>query len=246
MVWEGGTAQLYYVRSRWYDPQSRSFLSEDPLGLSGGRNTYAYADNDPVNGWDPTGQSMLEICYTIEWYLNDAYIGSTDVCEQASNGGAGVGKGGSGSGKSTKSSNKSSQSDTKTLKYDVCSVPNAPPGVSVDQNIESILHQPPSLLTFENRVRNHGPWDYKQQGRTYQDFGNFNYGATGTAMRLPPTVLRRMAGWAQTRAGTSKAEWGSPLGGAPYGDDPADQVQILRGIVYEIASSLGDCSSNKD
>jgi RHS repeat-associated protein len=59
LVWEGGAAQLYYVRSRWYDPQSQSFLTEDPLGLSGGRNTYAYADNDPVNGWDPSGMLMI-------------------------------------------------------------------------------------------------------------------------------------------------------------------------------------------
>ena len=62
LVWEGGTAQLYYVRSRWYDPQSRSFLSEDPLGLSGGRNTYAYGDNDPINGWDPSGLSQKINC----------------------------------------------------------------------------------------------------------------------------------------------------------------------------------------
>ena len=59
LVWEGGAAQLYYVRSRWYDPARRSFLSEDPLGLSGGRNTYAYADNDAVNGWDPSGTLMV-------------------------------------------------------------------------------------------------------------------------------------------------------------------------------------------
>lgn len=26
---------------------------------------------------------------------------------------------------------------------------------------------------------NKGPWDYKQQGKQYQEFGNFNYGATG-------------------------------------------------------------------
>ena len=59
LVREGGTAQLYYVRSRWHDSQSRSFLSDDPLGLSGGRNTYAYADNDPVNGCDPSGMLMI-------------------------------------------------------------------------------------------------------------------------------------------------------------------------------------------
>ncbi|MGH7627344.1 MAG: RHS repeat domain-containing protein [Gemmatimonadaceae bacterium] len=69
LVWEGGSAQLYYVRSRWYDPVSGSFLSEDPLGLSGGRNTYAYADNDPVNGWDPSGMSMdsPDCLITFEW-----------------------------------------------------------------------------------------------------------------------------------------------------------------------------------
>ena len=74
LVWEGGTAQLYYVRSRWYDPQSGSFLSEDPLGLDGGRNTYAYADNDPVNGWDPTGSKIMSVSdgHCEMWYWTDS------------------------------------------------------------------------------------------------------------------------------------------------------------------------------
>ena len=54
-MWEGGITQLYYVHSRWYDPQSRGFISEDPIGLAGGMNTYAYSDNDPVQGFDPSG-----------------------------------------------------------------------------------------------------------------------------------------------------------------------------------------------
>jgi hypothetical protein len=33
------------------------FLSEDPIGISGGLNLYAYAGNDPVNLWDPSGTS---------------------------------------------------------------------------------------------------------------------------------------------------------------------------------------------
>jgi len=48
---------LYYVRARWYDTHSRSFISEDPLGISGGLNTYAFARNDPISGWDPLGLS---------------------------------------------------------------------------------------------------------------------------------------------------------------------------------------------
>jgi len=46
---------LYYVRNRWYDPALARFVSEDPIGLAGGLNTYAYVNNDPVNGRDPSG-----------------------------------------------------------------------------------------------------------------------------------------------------------------------------------------------
>jgi RHS repeat-associated protein len=46
---------LYYVRARWYDPYLGRFLNEDPIGLAGGINLYAYAANDPVNQSDPSG-----------------------------------------------------------------------------------------------------------------------------------------------------------------------------------------------
>jgi hypothetical protein len=48
-------AGLYYVRARWYDAGMGRFISEDPIGLAGGINNYAYAANDPVNLSDPTG-----------------------------------------------------------------------------------------------------------------------------------------------------------------------------------------------
>jgi hypothetical protein len=43
------------VRARWYDPQTGRFVSEDPIGLAGGINPYAYAANSPVNFTDPFG-----------------------------------------------------------------------------------------------------------------------------------------------------------------------------------------------
>jgi hypothetical protein len=46
---------LYYDRARYLDPTLGRFISEDPLGLGGGLNAYAFVGNDPVNGWDPSG-----------------------------------------------------------------------------------------------------------------------------------------------------------------------------------------------
>jgi RHS repeat-associated protein len=54
------TIGLYNVRARWYDPHQGRFVSEDPIGLAGGINPYAYAGNDPVNHTDPSG-----LCRTI-------------------------------------------------------------------------------------------------------------------------------------------------------------------------------------
>jgi len=47
--------ELYYMRNRWYEPQSGRFLSEDPIGLAAGINPYVFASNDPVNRRDPFG-----------------------------------------------------------------------------------------------------------------------------------------------------------------------------------------------
>ena len=46
---------LYYFRARYYSPELRRFISEDPIGLAGGVNPYVYAGDDPINSVDPTG-----------------------------------------------------------------------------------------------------------------------------------------------------------------------------------------------
>ena len=48
--------ELCYNRHRYFDPHCCSFISQDPIGLAGGENLYAYAPN--VWGWiDPLGLS---------------------------------------------------------------------------------------------------------------------------------------------------------------------------------------------
>jgi RHS repeat-associated protein len=45
-----------YVRARWYDPGTGTFLTPDPLGYRDSSNLYAFAGGDPVNGRDPSGE----------------------------------------------------------------------------------------------------------------------------------------------------------------------------------------------
>jgi RHS repeat-associated protein len=60
----GSEANLYYMRNRWYDTRTGRFLSEDPIGLAGGLNLYAFAAGDPINGADPTGEDFVRVCVT--------------------------------------------------------------------------------------------------------------------------------------------------------------------------------------
>jgi RHS repeat-associated protein len=47
---------LYHYRARYYSPELRRFISEDPLGPVGGdANAYAYAWNAPTRYTDPSG-----------------------------------------------------------------------------------------------------------------------------------------------------------------------------------------------
>lgn len=91
---------------------------------------------------------------------------------------------------------------------------------------------PQTYYWFYQKVRNHGPWDYKQFDPYWAGFGNFNFGAACTAAGIPADILLMGAGWAQSHAGTSRKKWGHWYGDAPYGDDPTDQRAIREGIEY--------------
>ena len=117
-------------------------------------------------------------------------------------------------------------------------IPPAPPGVDILANMRIARNRsgpvsgPTDYLWFYHQVKNKGPWDFKQRGKQYEAFGNFHYGAVGTAMGMAREVLERAAGWAQGRAGTSESKNGMWAGLAPYGDDPMDQMYIKAGVDY--------------
>jgi RHS repeat-associated protein len=61
-----------YVRARWYDASTGTFLTPDPMGYTDSSNAYALAANDPVNLSDPTGEILPVIAYLGSVVVNTA------------------------------------------------------------------------------------------------------------------------------------------------------------------------------
>ena len=77
---------LYYLQTRYYDPQAGRFLNADSVDyiapdLIGGLNLYAYCNNNPVMYSDPEGQlfSMLLIGALIGFAVNFAISATTQL-----------------------------------------------------------------------------------------------------------------------------------------------------------------------
>ena len=83
ILWQGReyswSTGLYYFRARWYDPITGRWLSNDPIGIAGGLNQYAFVGNNPVNAVDPLGLCNATRATNPQLQLIRAYIDATDI-----------------------------------------------------------------------------------------------------------------------------------------------------------------------
>jgi RHS repeat-associated protein len=52
---------LNFYRARYYAPVTQRFVSQDPLGLADGPNTFVYAGNEPIANIDPLGLEIVVV-----------------------------------------------------------------------------------------------------------------------------------------------------------------------------------------
>lgn len=122
-------------------------------------------------------------------------------------------------------------------------IPEHPPDVNIDANItQARTSFNPSW--FIELVKPTGLWDYKRQGPQYEDFGNFNFGATAKAFGFQEKWALQAAGIVQiyqhkALLAYSHNEYLQSLlvfkeafQGPPYGDEKRDQEMIKLGFRY--------------
>jgi RHS repeat-associated protein len=75
---------VYFYRGRYYNPTFQRFISEDPIGIAGGVNLYAYTGNNPISFRDPFGTDKRGAGWAsaVGHYLwnNFANCGGVPVC----------------------------------------------------------------------------------------------------------------------------------------------------------------------
>ena len=74
--WYDPVTDLAYARARWYSSALGSFISEDTLLGSpetpASNHLLAYAEGDPVKGWDPDGRATIGTCGGLSCWASDS------------------------------------------------------------------------------------------------------------------------------------------------------------------------------
>ena len=67
-------SNLHYNTRRYYDPKIGRYITQDPIGFSGGLNLYRYANGNPINRIDPTGEIVPAIILGVRIVATEAAI----------------------------------------------------------------------------------------------------------------------------------------------------------------------------
>ena len=232
---------LYYDRRRIYSPVLGRFMQADPVGYKSNLNLYVYVNDDPNGSCDPTGLATIDCTGGVgtkncngDIKLEDLSKGDVILTQSAK----------------LTIGDKGSVTVNVHLEKMYSGDDNAPPIIPIGPkngtaivmgNMFDSAQHSLSPSWFENKVGPHKPWDYKHFDKRWDNFGNFNYGASGVSAGFSREFLLRQAGVQQVKSGTSRRGWGSsgwkfdPFGMGshpPYGDDPVDQFWIIQGMKY--------------
>jgi RHS repeat-associated protein len=67
---ENDQTGLYFYRARYYDPVLKRFIAEDPIGIGGGSNVYAFTNGNPVTFRDPLGREVTMTCRALSYLVS--------------------------------------------------------------------------------------------------------------------------------------------------------------------------------
>ncbi len=240
---------LIYLRNRYYDPSIGRFITEDPI--KDGLNWYVYCGNNPVNFVDPSGYITEEEqkMYESGQMAQDVYDILVDLTNRYYQAATQAGR--------DEIHNLAEQFRNNNYKYqDLTKDANAQlwqngqaiylmknAGFSISTDAAALAG---TGVVWYNLVDNQKEWDYKKNpapwmpkeeyfmmyGKliSFADFGNINYGYTGTILGLSPETLYKGAGYVQSGVVNNYAS-------QYYGDSEVDFGNVKRGI--EWANGLG-------
>ena len=157
---------LYYFRNRYYSPHLHRFVSEDPIGLGGGANIYAYANGNPVSYRDPLGlyPAIIVTLPNGQWYTP-----MTQVKNPA-------------------------QSAAYGLPVGTATPIAAPPGANPQGDVNCWANAKDKGFGAFKSYWGAPARNYKVvNGPMYDAYGNFEFGATGEAARFPLLILQGAA-----------------------------------------------------
>ncbi len=215
--------ELYYLNSRYYNPEWGRFLNADDALIESeniiGNNLYAYCMNNPINLSDPSGNFAISaFIKTVGNFVKKAIQTVTTAI--------------------TKALPDYSKELNKVI------LQNTYEMITTKEQFGGAV----AAMEFYKYVNNEGIWDYKIPDRwnkdinvpflglnkpfiyngiitTAEDFGNIHYGFVGSAVGFSPTILFIGGGYAANKRTPINI-----LTKANYGDSIEDHMAIQRGI----------------